>query len=74
MRGGWLWTDEPPDPTSLRGLPPYRLHRFGGGCHGRDDYRGGTLPEPFVGIKVIIHYTDGTSEMKYLAVPDMTTQ
>lgn len=37
-----------------------------------DIIRGGTIAEPFVGIKVIIHYKDGTSETKYLAVPDVT--
>lgn len=34
--------------------------------------RGGTIDEPFVGIRVVIHYKDGTSETKYLAIPDVT--
>ena len=34
--------------------------------------RGGTLPEPFVGLKVVIHYTDGTSEEKFLSIADTT--
>lgn len=35
--------------------------------------RGGTLAEPFAGIKVIIHYKDGTTEEKFLALDDEST-
>ena len=35
--------------------------------------KGGTLAEPFAGMKVVIHYTDGTSETKYLAIEDATS-
>ncbi len=35
--------------------------------------RGGTLAEPFVGMKVIVRYTDGTTEEKLLAIEDTTT-
>jgi len=34
--------------------------------------RGGTLAEPFVGLKVVVHYVDGTSEEKFLSIADTT--
>lgn len=32
----------------------------------------GSSPDAFVGIKVIVNYTDGTSETHYLKIPDVT--
>lgn len=35
--------------------------------------RGAELAAPFVGLKVIVHYTDGTSEEKFLSIADAAT-